>query len=100
DPRAAMGLALKAVEMAPADPEAWMVLGIAYYRMELWSAAINAFQEAFRKASAWNRRLPWTKSLFFLAVAQSRCGKQEEAVESYQKAFRLMANNPVARGDP
>jgi tetratricopeptide (TPR) repeat protein len=100
DPAAAVELARKAVEMAPHDPEAWMVLGIAYYRMDLWSLAVNAFQEGFQRASIRQfRQLPWTKSLFFLAVAQSRCGKHEEAMESYQEAIRLMANNRLAGGD-
>jgi tetratricopeptide (TPR) repeat protein len=103
DPTAALQLAQKAVEMAPRDPQPKMIMGIAYYQMNRWSAALNAFQEAFQKASGWDRKWPWTPSfpsLFFFAMAQSRCGKHAEALESYQKAVRLMAKIPIARADP
>ena len=100
EPAAAADLAIQAVELAPHDPEARMVLGIAYYRMGLWGFAVDAFREAFRRASTRQfRKLPWTKSLFFLAVSQWRCGKHEEARESYLEAIYLMANNRLAGGD-
>jgi serine/threonine protein kinase len=100
DPTAAVEIARKAVEMAPHDPAPWMVLGIAYYRMERWNAATNALQEGFRRASGWSRKLPWTYSLFFLAMAQARCGKAREAMESYQEAIRTLSNRLIAGRDP
>ena len=98
DPPAALKMAQLAVKDAPDDPCGLMILAIAQCRMEQWRAAIGTFDNAFRKSRSFNRNCETTQGLFFLAMAQTRCGLHQEATESYQKAVRRMADSPVRRG--
>ncbi len=93
----ALGVARKAVALAPHRPKSWLALGVASYRCGDWSAAEAALQHAQRfKAGAGMR----AEIACFLAMAQWRCGKQAEARECYQHAVRLMERSFDARDLP
>src|SRR5262249_12999315 len=60
DPTAALWLAQKAIELAPLGSRSWMVLGVAYYRVGQWQAAIEALQKALQSAEqvrSWDWRI-------------------------------------------
>jgi tetratricopeptide (TPR) repeat protein/tRNA A-37 threonylcarbamoyl transferase component Bud32 len=96
DPTSALGAARKAVEMAPHDPDSWIVLGVAYYRTGQWDAAVRAIQEAARREGGRGKLDPTITSCF-LAMAQWQCGRQEEAMKAYQQAVLNMENSFYAR---
>jgi serine/threonine protein kinase len=96
DPRVALGLARKAVELAPDLPQSWLAQGLAYYRNGQWEAAVSAFQQAFQREkvqSKWGQ----TRARFFLAMAHWQCGRQKEARKTYQQAVRGMEKSFLAR---
>jgi serine/threonine protein kinase len=96
DPTIALGAARKAVEIAPHDPDSWIVLGVAYYRTGQWDVAVRAIQEAARREGGRGKLDPTIASCF-LAMAQWRCGRQAEAMEAYQQAVRNMENSFAGR---
>src|SRR5262249_52976700 len=88
DPRQAVELATKAVEVTPRSYLAWMVLGWAQYRAGNWSASIEALEKSCQleegtggKGNAWQ----W----LVLAMAHWRLGHKEEARAWYDKAVGL-----------
>ena len=95
NPRGALELARRAVEVAPQLPRPWLALGVASYRAREWGAAVDALQEAHRhwKEGDWTR----AQITCHLTMAQWRCGKRAEALESYQETVRLMEKNFDAR---
>jgi serine/threonine protein kinase len=96
DPQAAVGLARRAVELAPDDPQSWMALGLADYRTGRWEASIGTIQKALRIPEV-PGKWSWTYARFVLAMAQWRCGMHEEAMQAYQQAARSMQNSFRAR---
>jgi tetratricopeptide (TPR) repeat protein len=97
DPIAALELGRKAVVLNPHVPDSWNALGIAFYRTGQWDASVAALQEAFQKAELGTR---WRKleALFYLAMAQCRCGRPGEARKIYRRAVRWMQKS-LAAGD-
>jgi tetratricopeptide (TPR) repeat protein len=117
DPQEAARLARSAVDLAPHLPRSWLVLGAARYRLGEWSAAVEALQIALEKAEA-RSKLSATdlqadeaqyrdsvrfsqgrvaNVLFFLAMAQWRCGQAKDAIENYQRAVRKMESDFMGR---
>jgi tetratricopeptide (TPR) repeat protein len=90
DPTAAVALARKAVAMAPHDSDVWMVLGVANYRAGQWDDAVMALQKGFHGKIRVKSRFDLAVGWSFLAMAQWRCGRREEAMEAYQQAVRWM----------
>ncbi len=96
DPGGALELAQTAAEWAPHAPGSWMVLGLAYYRADRWDAAVGSLQKALQSSEvkrSWDR----TIALFFLAMAQWRCGRHEEAMKTYEQAVRRMEKSFLRR---
>ena len=60
------------------------------YRTGHWADAVAALREAFRRAKGSERAFEHTATLFFLAMAQWRCGEQKGAMESYREAVQRM----------
>jgi tetratricopeptide (TPR) repeat protein len=92
DPKAAVVPARRAVELAPDDPNSWMALGLAYYRTDQWEASQGALQKALQVPEV-PRKWEWTHALFALAMARWRCGRQEQAMQAYQRAVWRMENS-------
>ncbi|MFE0464672.1 glycosyltransferase [Kitasatospora sp. NPDC058965] len=79
--------ALDAVQLDPARPEAWVVVGKVYYQQERWAEAAPFFQAATcadrRPATGFSREtdyqwLPWD----LLAVCLGNSGRREEALRA------------------
>jgi tetratricopeptide (TPR) repeat protein len=96
DPQAAEELARKTVELAPEDPENWKTLGVAYYRSGQWSAATDSLQESLLRAEGKRNWAP-NEALLYVAMAQWRCGRREEAVKAYQRATQNLEDLVIDR---
>jgi tetratricopeptide (TPR) repeat protein len=109
EPAIAVGLAQRAVELAPHHGETWLALGVASYRIGEWSAAVESLEKALLIAQAVSegpdralrgsalRIQHEVQGLFFLAMAQWRRRNTKDAVEAYQQAVRKMESNFRAR---
>jgi tetratricopeptide (TPR) repeat protein len=95
DPRRAVGLAKKAVELAQASPENQNTLGVARYRAGNWRGAIEALTTSEELAPG--------KSLgfnaFFLAMAHWQLGHKDEAPQWYCRAVEWMERNKPNDGE-
>ncbi len=89
DPRRAVDLAKKAVELAPKDGTFWNTLGVAHYRAGSWKAAIEALNQS-TKMQGEN-----AIDSFFLAMAHWQSGDKEQARKWYDRAVGWMAKNKV-----
>ncbi len=89
DPSQAMGLASKAVELAPAKPAYWNTLGVAQYRAGSWHQAIRSLEKA--EALAPGRHVAW--NAYFLAMAHWQLGEKEPAHKEYERALEWMERN-------
>jgi tetratricopeptide (TPR) repeat protein len=74
DPAGAVGLAERAVALAPARGDLWNTLGVAHYRAGEWSEAADALEESMRLRSGGDP-YDW----LFLAMARRRLGDDAEA---------------------
>jgi serine/threonine protein kinase/Flp pilus assembly protein TadD len=88
DPRRAVELATKVIELAPQSYKEWMVLGWAQYRAGNWPASIEALEKSCQlergtggQGNAWQ----W----LVLAMAHWQLGHKEEARNWYDKAVAL-----------
>jgi tetratricopeptide (TPR) repeat protein/serine/threonine protein kinase len=86
DPREALALAIKAVQLDPADPLNYGCLGVAHYRTGNWKAAVPAL-EKFVQLSGGGDGSGW----FFLAMAHWQLGNKPEARRWYDKAVEWMS---------
>ena len=86
DPARAVGLAGKAVAVAPDEGQYWNTLGVARYRAGDWAGAVAALEES--------RRLLGTEfesfNTFFLALAHGRLGDRDAARLWYDRAVVWM----------
>jgi tetratricopeptide (TPR) repeat protein len=90
DPKRAVELAKKAVELAPKEGNYWNTLGTAHYRAGDWKATVAALDKSgeLRKGGD---SFDW----FFLAMAHWQLGEKEEARKWYDRAVAWMdKNNP------
>ena len=86
-----MQLARRALEASPDDPEIWNTLGVAHYRAGSWESSEEALRRAIEikgESSAFD--------LLYLAMAQKRLGRHEDALASYERAGRA----PQEYGQP
>lgn len=84
----AVGLAKKAVELAPKQGNIWNTLGVAHYRAGDWPAARTALQTSMEFRSGGDS-FDW----FFLAMALWELGDKNEARTWYDKAVGWMDRN-------
>jgi tetratricopeptide (TPR) repeat protein len=88
NPRRAVELAMKAVELAPKAETYWNTLGAAQYRAGAWQDARAALEESM-KLSKGGTSFDW----FFLAMVHWRLGHKDEARKLYERAVQWMSAN-------
>jgi tetratricopeptide (TPR) repeat protein len=89
DPKRAVALATKIVELVPKDGSFWNSLGVAHYRAGDWKAAVESFNKSIElRQDADN---DWI--FFYLAMAHQQLGKKEEARKWYDKGVAWMDKN-------
>jgi tetratricopeptide (TPR) repeat protein len=75
--------ALKALEIAPLDPEAWIALGNSLYQLGAYEAAIKANEKALEVGP--ESGLPWTN----IGNCYLRMGIADKAIESHLLSVEL-----------
>ena len=85
DPKRAVVLAKKAVELAPRNGDNWNTLGVAHYRTGDWKAAIEALTNSMDRRNGGDGA-DW----FFLALAHWQLGDKPRASSWYDKAVGWM----------
>jgi WD40 repeat protein/serine/threonine protein kinase/Flp pilus assembly protein TadD len=88
DPARAVGLAKRAVDLAPGDSNAWNTLGVAHYRAGDWQAAIDSLTKAVELQGGGT-----AFDFFFLALAHGRRGEKETARKWFDQAVPWMDKN-------
>jgi tetratricopeptide (TPR) repeat protein len=88
DPKRAVALAKKAVELAPKGGNHWNTLGAAHYRAGNWKDAVAALEKSMELRKGGDS-VDW----FFLAMARWQLGEKEKAREWYDKAAQWMDKN-------
>jgi tetratricopeptide (TPR) repeat protein len=89
DPKRAVELAQKAVELAPTDLNFQNTLGVAYYRLGDAKAALAALNKSVTKGGT-------AHDWFFLAMVHRALGDREEAQKWYDKAVLWLEKNSQA----
>jgi Flp pilus assembly protein TadD len=89
NPRRAINLAKKAVELAPNEGNNWNTLGVAQYRAGEWKPAI----EALNKSVELLKGNELSFNAFFLAMSQWQLGNKEEAHKHCDQALEWMKKN-------
>jgi serine/threonine protein kinase/predicted Zn-dependent protease len=82
DPKRAVGLAKKAITLAPDDGNYWNTLGVAHYRVGDSKEAVVALQKSIDLSNG-GESTDW----FFLAMAHWKLGNNDEARKWYDKAI-------------
>jgi tetratricopeptide (TPR) repeat protein len=90
DPKRAVELATKAVQLAPKAGGYWNTLGVAHYRAGDSKAALTAFEKSLelRPGDAFD--------FFFLAMAHKKLGHDEEARKYYNQAIQWLDKSKAA----
>jgi hypothetical protein len=86
DPKWALELAAKAVELAPAEGSNWNTLGVAHYRAGQWTEAVKALT----KAAELMADKQFSSNGFFLAMAHGQLKEEEQARRWYERAVEWM----------
>jgi WD40 repeat protein/tetratricopeptide (TPR) repeat protein len=86
DPKMALPLAQKAVELAPREWSCSNTLGVVYYRLGRYPEAMNKLEESLRE----NKGNGDAFNLFFLAMCHARRGEEAKAKDCYQRALTWM----------
>jgi tetratricopeptide (TPR) repeat protein len=93
DPKEAVRLARRAVELSPTDWDIWRVLGWAHYSAGNWRAAEEAIDKSMELGT------PGPYDWLRLAMAQSQLGNKDQARTSFDKAVAWMEKNPRKNDD-
>jgi tetratricopeptide (TPR) repeat protein len=88
DPKRAVELAKKAVQLVPKEANAWGTLGTAHYRAGDWKAAVAACRKAMEVKKGGDA-YDW----FILALASWKLDKRTEARRQYNQAVQWMEKN-------
>jgi tetratricopeptide (TPR) repeat protein len=88
NPRRAVELAKKAVELDPKSRFVWNTLGAAQYRAGDWQAALQALEKSMELGKGGDA-FDW----FFLAMAHWQLGEKGKAREFYDRAVQWMDKN-------
>jgi serine/threonine protein kinase len=86
DPRKALPLALKAVKLRPDYCIYLNTLGLAYYRLGEYSAAMEKLEHSLRDSKGEVAAI----NLFLLAMCQARRGLAAKAQDCYERAVQLL----------
>ena len=89
DPRRAVALARKGVEIAPGDGMIWNTLGVAHYRAGDWDTAVAALEKSNDLLGG--KELGF--NAFFLAMAHWQRGDKPHACSWYDRAVCWMEKN-------
>jgi tetratricopeptide (TPR) repeat protein len=101
DPQRAVELAEKAVKASPKEGAFWTTLGLARYRAGDWQGSAAASQEALKLLQGAGFHWGVGRASFFLAMAQQRLGKTDDAHQAYDRARAwLEANRKAVEDDP
>jgi tetratricopeptide (TPR) repeat protein len=87
-PARAVELALKSVQLAPAEGANWNTLGVAHYRAGDWKSAITVLEKSMAMLPEYD-----SFNLFFLAMAKWQLGRKDEARRDYDVAIEWMDKN-------
>jgi tetratricopeptide (TPR) repeat protein len=88
DPKRAVTLARRAVQLAPKDGNTWNTLGAALYRAGDWKAAVVALDKSRGLANG-GTATDW----LFLAMAYRKLGNGVESRKAYEQALRWLEQN-------
>jgi tetratricopeptide (TPR) repeat protein len=89
DPKRAVELAQKAVELAPKEGSLWNTWGIACYRAGEWKDGIDAL----KKSDELLKGEAFAFNAFFLAMANWQLGHKDEARTWYDRSIAWMEKN-------
>jgi tetratricopeptide (TPR) repeat protein len=96
DPKRAVELAKKAVELAPEAGSFWNTLGVARYRLGEEKDAVAALHKSMKLGQGGDA-FDW----LFLAMAHRKLGDRDEARKWYDKSVKwLEENGPALEKDP
>ena len=85
DPKQAVTLAKRAVELAPGNGLYWNILGVAQYRNGDWKAAVEALLKSIQFRNGGD-----SFDFFFLAMAHWQLDEKEKARAWFEKAVAWM----------
>jgi WD40 repeat protein/serine/threonine protein kinase/tetratricopeptide (TPR) repeat protein len=88
DPKRAVELGKKAVQLAPKGGPYWGTLGAAHYRAGDWKATLAALAKCRELKPGWDA-YAW----FFLAMAHRKLGHEGEAGTAYAQAVQWLESN-------
>jgi tetratricopeptide (TPR) repeat protein len=91
NPKRAVELAQKAVDLAKEDGNFWNTLGVTHYRAGDWNSAALALQKSM-ELRAGGDAFDW----IFLAMAHGKLDHKEDARKWYDKAIEWMEKNEEA----
>uniref|UniRef100_A0A1I7ZAL5 TPR_REGION domain-containing protein n=1 Tax=Steinernema glaseri TaxID=37863 RepID=A0A1I7ZAL5_9BILA len=78
----------RATKLAPKDPFAWHLLGVAYYNQKKYTEAIQSFNKAEGIKSGFS-----PANLFYLGDSLKHAGQKKEAVEVLKKCLAAHTKN-------
>jgi tetratricopeptide (TPR) repeat protein len=94
DPNKALPLAQKAVRIVPENSLYRNTLGVVYYRLGQWDAAVETLQHSLQNSK--NE----AHDLFFLAMSYQQLGEATKARDCYERALRWWkAQGPLMPSD-
>jgi WD40 repeat protein len=88
DPRPAVELGTKAVQLAPKDGNCWFTLGVAQYRAGNWKAALESLEKGMPLRNGGD-----CGDWFFLAMVHWQLGDKAQALQWYEKGDQWMATH-------
>jgi tetratricopeptide (TPR) repeat protein len=88
DPKRAVELARRAVQLAPNDGHNWGTLGTAHYRAGAWKEAVVALDKSLELKPGWDAHA-W----LFLAMAHRKLGHDGEAHKAFDRAIEWLERN-------
>jgi Flp pilus assembly protein TadD len=88
DPKRAVELARKAVELEPKEGGYWNTLGAAQYRAGSWKGAVEALEKSMALSKGGDA-IDW----FLLAMAHWRLDRKDEARKWCERAVKWMEKN-------
>jgi tetratricopeptide (TPR) repeat protein len=88
DPKRAVTLAERAVQLAPDNGHHWGTLGTAYYRAGAWNMAVTALDKSRKLKTGWDA-YHW----LFLAMTHRKLGNAAEARRMYDQAIEWLDRN-------
>ncbi|MFO0841547.1 MAG: tetratricopeptide repeat protein [Gemmataceae bacterium] len=95
DPNKALPLAQRAVRLAPDEAACRNTLGVVYYRLGQYDAAVETLERSVRDSKG----PPMAHDLYFLAMSYHRLGKAARARGLYEQALRWQKQATLPAAD-